>query len=103
VASPIRIRAKLKEGMTEVSLLMPHPMETGLRKDAAGSTVASHYITDVRVSVAERPVLEAQISIAVSRDPLLYFRFRGAKLGERLTVAWTDNRGDTRIDEALIT
>jgi sulfur-oxidizing protein SoxZ len=102
VANPIRIRAKLKDGLTEVSVLMPHPMETGLRKDEAGTAVAAHYITDIRVEVAKRAVLEAKISIALSRDPLLFFRFRGAKAGERMTVSWTDNRGDTRMDETLI-
>lgn len=102
MSNPIRIRAKLKEGITEVSILMPHPMETGLRKDPAGAAVAAHYITDVRVAVGERSVLEAKISIAISRDPLLFFRFRGANVGDRMSVAWTDNRGDKRIDETLI-
>ena len=49
VAEPIRIRARHRDGLTEVLLLMPHPMETGLRKDDSGSFVAAHYITDVRV------------------------------------------------------
>ncbi len=102
MSTPIRIRAKIKDGLTEVLILMPHPMETGLRKDETGLPVAAHYITHVRVTVAERSVLEARISIAISRDPLLNFRFRGAKLGDRMTVSWTDNRGDKRIDETLI-
>jgi sulfur-oxidizing protein SoxZ len=102
MSTPIRIRAKIKDGLTEVLILMPHPMETGLRKDEAGIPVAAHYITNVRVAVAERSVLEARISIAVSRDPLLNFRFRGAKLGDRMMVSWTDNHGDKRIDETLI-
>ena len=33
---PIRIRAQLKDGITEVHVLMPHPMETGMRQDDAG-------------------------------------------------------------------
>ena len=102
MSNPIRIRAKLKDGLTEVSILMPHPMETGLRKDTTGAAVAAHYITNVRVAVAERSVLEAKISIALSRDPLLFFRFRGAQIGDRMTVAWTDNLGDKRMDETLI-
>lgn len=103
MSEPIRIRAKVRDGLTDVMLLMPHVMETGLRKDEAGAPVAAHYITDVRVSVAERCVLEARVSIAVSRDPLLSFRFSGAAAGDRLTVAWTDNRGEKRSDTALIT
>jgi sulfur-oxidizing protein SoxZ len=102
MGDPIRIRARIKDGMTEAMILMPHVMETGLRKDEAGAPVAAHYITQVRVSVENRTVLEARISIAVSRDPLLSFRFAGSKAGDRMTVAWTDNRGDRRSDQTLI-
>jgi sulfur-oxidizing protein SoxZ len=42
------------------------------------------------------------MSPAVSKDPLLYFRFRHAKPGERIRVTWVDNRGTRRVDEALI-
>jgi sulfur-oxidizing protein SoxZ len=102
MGDPIRIRAKIKDGMTEAMILMPHVMETGLRKDEAGTPITAHYITQVRVSVESRTVLEARISIAVSRDPLLSFRFAGAKAGDRMRVAWTDNRGDRRSDETVI-
>jgi sulfur-oxidizing protein SoxZ len=49
--SAIRIRAKLKDSLTEVQVLMPHPMETGLRSDEAGQLVPAHFITDVQVAV----------------------------------------------------
>lgn len=102
MGDPIRIRARIKDGVTEAMILMPHVMETGLRTDEAGTPISAHYITQVRVSVESRTVLEARISIAVSRDPLLSFRFKGAKAGDRMTVAWTDNRGDRRADETRI-
>jgi sulfur-oxidizing protein SoxZ len=102
MTDPIRIRAKAKDRVTDVVVLMPHPMETGLRKDAAGALIDAHYITEVQVSVAGRTVLEAQMSIAVSRDPLMSFRFRGGQAGDPITVTWTDNRGNRRTDEAII-
>ena len=102
VAEPIRIRARHRDGLTEVLLLMPHPMETGLRKDDSGSFVAAHYITDVRVAADGRTVLQARLSQAVSQDPLLSFRYRGGKPGDRLQVHWTDSRGDQRSDETHV-
>ena len=99
---PIRIRANSKGGVTDVHVLMPHPMETGFRVDAAGNSIAAHYITDVQISVAGRPVLQATLSRAVSEDPLLYFRFNGGNVDDKITVAWTDTQGERRIDEALI-
>jgi sulfur-oxidizing protein SoxZ len=102
MGEPIRIRARLKDGVTEVHVLMPHPMETGLRLDDGGQPVPAHHITDVRIAVAGRDVLKARMGSAISRDPLLTFRFAGARVGERISVAWTDNLGDQRSDEALI-
>lgn len=99
----IRIRARVTDGTAEVVLLMPHPMETGLRKDAAGALVPAHYITDVKASVGDRVVMQARMSIAVSADPLLSFRFKGAQPGDRLTVSWNDNAGERRVDEETIT
>lgn len=103
MAEPIRIRARHHGGLTDVTVLMPHSMETGLAKDAAGAFKPAHYITDVQVKLGARTVLQARMSMAVSRDPLLSFRFRGGQPGERLQVAWTDNRGESRSDEVAIT
>lgn len=83
-------------------MLLAHPMETGLRKDAAGALVPAHYITEVLVLAEGRTVLEARMSHAVSQDPLLSFRFRGAKPGDRITVSWTDSRGEQRSDAVLV-
>jgi sulfur-oxidizing protein SoxZ len=102
MSDPIRIRAKNIGELTEVQVLMPHPMETGLRKDDSGAYVAAHYITGLRVVVGERPVFEARLSQAVSKDPLIGFRFRGGRPGDRITVSWTDSRGDQRSDHTLI-
>jgi sulfur-oxidizing protein SoxZ len=98
----MRIRAHFRDGMTEVHVLMPHPMETGFRTDEAGRPISAHYITDVEVSVQGRSVLSATLSRAVSQDPLLYFRFKGGGADETLRVMWTDTRGEHRSDEAKI-
>lgn len=102
MADAIRIRARITAGIAEAHVLMPHPMETGFRHDDAGRLIDAHYITDVRVEVAGRPVLTAWMGIAVSADPLLTFRFRGASPGERITVSWTDNKGEAQTGEGTI-
>jgi len=103
MSQPIRIRARVRNGTAEVMILMPHPMETGLRQDESGNTKPPHFITRMLVTVAERTVFSARMSFAVSQDPLLNFRLSGVLAGQRLRVAWTDNQGETRVDEALIT
>lgn len=81
---------------------MQHEMETGRRKDDAGTLVPASYITEVKVRHNDRIVLECQFGTAVSKDPYLVFRFKGGKQGEKVSVYWTDNKGDSRLDEAVI-
>lgn len=102
MADPMRIRAQFKDGATEVRVLMAHVMETGQRKDAAGKVIPAHYISDVVAKHGDRTVLTAKWGPAVSQNPFLQFRFRGAKAGEKVSVSWTDNKGDKRTDEAVI-
>jgi sulfur-oxidizing protein SoxZ len=102
-SGPSRIRAKVADGVTDVHVLMLHPMETGLRKDESGDFVAAHYIKDVQIRVAGRLVLSATLGRGVSQDPLLHFRFQGGSPGETLSVTWSDNKGGRRTDEAVLT
>ncbi len=102
MADPMRIRASEAAGVTTVRVLMSHPMESGLRKDAAGNTLPAHYITDVVATHNGKNVLKAAWSGAVSQNPFLLFKFKGAAKGDKLQIKWTDNKGDTRTDEAAI-
>jgi len=102
MGSPMRIRTKLEGDVVQVRVLMSHPMETGLRKDAAGQPVPAHFIELVSFTYQDRTVLSAQWGPAVSRNPYLSFKIRGAARGEKLTITWVDNMGDSRTDEATI-
>ncbi len=102
MADPMRIRATMKEGVTDVRVLMAHPMETGFRKDSSGKIVPAHYINDVKATSGGKTVLAAKWGQAISQNPYLQFRFKGAKAGDKVSVTWTDNMGETRTDEATI-
>jgi sulfur-oxidizing protein SoxZ len=39
---------------------------------------------------------------AVSKNPFFQFTLRNAKAGEKISVHWTDSRGETRSDETTI-
>lgn len=102
MADPMRIRATLQGDVADVRILMRHPMETGQRKNSKGEIVPLHFIQNVAVAHNGKPVLDAQWSQAVSRDPFLGLRVKGAKAGDKITVTWTDNKGAKRTDEATI-
>jgi sulfur-oxidizing protein SoxZ len=102
MADPMRIRAANKDGVTDVRVLMGHPMETGQRRDSAGAVIPAHFITDVVATHNGKTVLQAMWSTAVSQNPFLQFKIKGGAKGEKVTVKWTDNKGDSRTDEAVI-
>jgi sulfur-oxidizing protein SoxZ len=102
MSDPMKIRATNANGVTEVRVLMSHPMETGQRKDAAGKTVPAHYITEVSASHNGKTVLSATWSQAISQNPFLSFKFKGGAKGDKVIVNWVDSKGEKRSDEAVI-
>jgi sulfur-oxidizing protein SoxZ len=81
---------------------MAHPMETGQRKDASGNAVPLHFIQTITAQLNGKTVFAADVSQAVSRNPVFAFKVKGAKAGDKLTIIWTDNKGDKRTDEVAI-
>ena len=102
MADPMRIRANQVGDMTDVKVLMSHQMETGQRKDAQGKVIPAWFIQNVAVTHAGKTVLSAQWGTAISQNPFLSFRFKGAAKGDKVQVTWTDTRGDKRTDEAVV-
>ncbi len=102
MAEPMKIRATLKGDLVEVRVLMVHPMETGQRKDSGGNLVPGHFIQEMSVRVNGRTLIEGQISQAVSRNPVFSFRLKGVKAGDRLEIAWLDNRGERSQSEVAV-
>ena len=99
---PMRIRATIQDGQATVRVLMSHEMETGQRKDSAGTIIPAHFIQSVVAMHNGRPVFRAEWGPAVSKNPYLQFQFGGAKVGDKIQITWVDNKGETRTDEVVI-
>jgi sulfur-oxidizing protein SoxZ len=100
---PMRIRAQAAGGKATVRVLMSHEMETGQRKDAAGKTIPAWYIQHVSARHNDKQVLSAQWGPSVAKNPFLQFSLMNAKPGDKVSITWVDNRGETRSDEAVVT
>ena len=99
----IRIRAQLKGDVTEVKALMSHSMETGLRKDKkTGEKIPAHFIKEVICEHNGKQVMLANWSVAVSKNPYLSFKFKGASKGDSVKISWNDNKGESDSAEAKI-
>ena len=97
-----RIRAQVQGDKTVVRALLAHEMESGQRKDDTGKVVPAWFIQSVQATHNGRVVMSTHWNTAVSKNPYLQFSFKGGKVGDRITVSWTDSRGDKRSDEAQI-
>jgi len=102
MADPMKIRATLQGDVADVRVLMAHPMETGQRKDAAGKIVPLHFIQTITAQLNGKTVFNADVSQAVSRNPVFAFRVKGAKAGDKIVITWTDNMGEKRTDETVV-
>jgi len=103
MASNIKIRAKVQDGVTTVKALMTHPMETGLRKDKkTGEVIPAHFITELTCKWKDKVVLTALWSGGVSQNPYLSFKFKGGEPGDAVTLTWVDNKGETETAEDKI-
>ena len=102
MADPMRIRAQAAGDKATVRVLMSHEMETGQRKDASGKVIPAWFIQDVSAQQNGKTVMTAQWGPAVAKNPFLQFNVKGAKAGDKITLTWKDNRGETRTDEATV-
>lgn len=102
MANDIKMRAQLSGEITEVKVLMSHPMETGRRKNDLGEIVPAHFVQLLTATLNGKPVLEAQWGTAISKNPYLTFRLKGAKVGDIVAVTWHDNMGATSNHEIAV-
>ena len=103
MSDPMRIRAQAQGDKTTVRVLVSHEIESGQRRDAAGKTVPAWFIQNIVATHNGKTVMSAQWGPAVSKNPYMQFSFKGAKAGDKVTVSWTDSKGEKRTDEAVVT
>ncbi len=96
MARQTRIRTKVQDGVTEILVLVSHPMETGQRIDpATKEKIPAHWIQKITFSVNGKEVAVADMGVGVSKDPLLGVKVKGAKPGDKVRVTWSDNNGES--------
>jgi sulfur-oxidizing protein SoxZ len=103
MAELTKIKTRTQGDVTEVLVLVNHPMETGQRKDAkTGEKVPAHYIQKMSFEHNGAVVAEANLGPAVSKNPLTAISLKGAKAGDKIKVSWSDNKGEKGEAEATV-
>ena len=102
MADPMRIRAQAAGSKVNVRVLMNHEMESGQRKDGNGVPIPAWHIQEVSASHNGAEVLTAEWGPGVSKNPYLQFAIKNGKAGDKISVTWKDNKGESRTDEATV-
>lgn len=98
----MKMRAQLKGEITEVKVIMSHPMDTGRKRDDFDRLIPAHFVQLVTASLNGKTVLAAEWGTGISKNPYLTFRIKGAKVGDAVTVTWHDNLGETATQDILV-
>jgi len=89
----IKMRAKISDGVTTVKVLISHPMDTGLVKDKkTGEKIPAHFIQEVVCKHKDTTIMTANWGAAISKNPYLSFKFKGAAAGDTISLSWVDNQ-----------
>lgn len=100
---PMKIRATLQGDVADIKILMTHDMETGQRKDPkTGQTIPAWFINEVSITVGGKVVLTSQWSQAISKNPFMEIKVKGAKAGDAVVVNCVDNKGEKSSGEATV-
>jgi len=103
MARQTRIRTKTQNGATEVLVLVSHPMETGQRVDPkTKEKIPAHFIQKLSFTLNGKEVAVVDLGVAVSKDPLVGVKLKGAKAGDKVKVTWSDNKGESNNAEATV-
>lgn len=93
----IKSIAKVKGDVATVKLLVKHNMETGI-----GGKNPAKYINHLTVKHGDKLVYDMYPTGAISKNPYIKFAFKGAKAGDKITIEWMDNTGETeKVEEEL--
>ena len=103
MAKKMKIRAKSREGICNLRLIIKHPMEPGLRRDKkTGKKAPAHYIERVEIANNNELLTTAYWSGAVSKNPFLQLELKEVFPKDELKVTWFDNQGQTQSQTEIV-
>jgi thiosulfate oxidation carrier complex protein SoxZ len=99
-----RIRATLREGHTEIRVLLIHPMASGREQNKMSVEAVSspHFIQDIRCWRNGEQMLAVKCGPATAENPYFSFQLVGGESGDKIKVRWVDNIGQKGIVEVKV-
>lgn len=103
MTSSIKIRTQPSAELTELKLLISHPMENGRNRDpATNELIPAHFIRELTLDRNQSRLLTVKLGQSMSKNPFFSFQLKNCQSGDRLSVNWIDNLGNTDYAEHII-
>ncbi len=96
----MKVKAKLKGDVVSVKVLIKHPNLTYDQAKKKGKE--ANFITHITGKANDKVVFDMSSSQFLSKNPLIKFKFKGAKKGDKVEVTWVDLKGNTKSKKAKI-
>ena len=96
----MKIKAKEKNGVVNVKAMFRSLMAD--KEEAEKKKIEVDYITQIVAECNGKVVYEVSTSGFMSENPLIKFKFKGGKKGDKLKFTTTDNHGKTKTGEKKI-
>ena len=94
IPSRLTFVGPIRPGSTiEARWIVGHPMETGFRVDDSGRRIQRNVVTQVRVLVDGKLILDLEPGTGMSANPYLAFPLTVPPLGGTVSVEWLDDAG----------
>jgi len=78
-------------------------METGKRKNPkTGELMPAHFIQTVVLRHNEKILSECQMGFGISKNPFFSFQIKSTELGDKVSISWVDNLGNSDNQEHII-
>lgn len=100
--SSIKIRTKRLDGKTQIRTLITHPMDNGRHRDEQGNIIPAHHIQQLWVEHNNTKVISCNMAGSISKNPYFDFLLKESKIGDKITVAWVDNLGNSDSKDHII-
>jgi sulfur-oxidizing protein SoxZ len=101
--SSIKIRTKRMKDKTQIRMLIAHPMEYGNNQDkVTHQPIPAQFIRVLTVTCNQKMVVSCEMGDSAAKDPYFAFMLKGGNAGDRITVNWLDNLGNTDSEEHII-
>ena len=96
----IKTRIKIKDNIADIKILIPHPMETGLREDkVTKKLIPIHFIKKAKIFFNNDLILDCDWSRSISKNPFINIKVKNVKSENILKIYWEDSLGEKDIYE----